>query len=107
MVPRGTVWLFANEAQVILEAAAPFNWGKVQGVNVHGIWILNQVRGLRVMGEISVWVLWGQSSLHQSDLSGYLSLETEMGSFLIPASDGGGDLVHSLDSFHNLNWDSS
>ena len=44
--------------------------------------------------------------MHQSDFSGYLSLETEMGSFLIPTGDGGGDIVHSLDPLQNPNWDS-
>ena len=35
------------------------------------------------------------------DLPSNIPLETEMGSFLIPAGDGGGDGVHSLDSLHN------
>ena len=38
--------------------------------------------------------------------SGNLPLETEVGSLFIPADDGGGDVVHSLDSLHNPDWDS-
>ena len=29
VVPCGTVWLFANKAEAVLEAAAPFDWGQV------------------------------------------------------------------------------
>ena len=32
--------------------------------------------------------------MHQGDLLSYLPLETEVGSFLIPTGDGGGDVVH-------------
>ena len=45
--------------------------------------------------------------MHQGDLSGYLPLETEMGGLFIPADDGGRDIVHSLDSLHDPNWDPS
>ena len=43
VIPRGTVQLFTNEAEAVSEAVAPFNWGEVQGINIHGIWILNWV----------------------------------------------------------------
>ena len=59
------------------------------------------------MGEVGAWVLWNWSTMYQDNLLGYLSLEMEMGSFLIPASDSGRDGVHSLDALHNPNWDSS
>ena len=29
VVSHGTVWLFTDKAEVISEAAAPFDWGKV------------------------------------------------------------------------------
>ena len=45
--------------------------------------------------------------MHQGDLSGDLPLETEMGGFFMPAGNGGGDIVHSLDSLHNPDRDSS
>ena len=41
VVPHGTVWLFADETKTISEAAAPFDWGKVQDVDIHSVWILN------------------------------------------------------------------
>ena len=44
--------------------------------------------------------------MHYGNFSGYLPLEMEMGGFLIPPSNGGGDVVHSLDSLHNPNQDS-
>ena len=59
------------------------------------------------MGEVGTCVLWSWSSVHQGYFSGNLPLETEMGSLFIPASDGGGDIVHSLDSLHDPNRDSS
>ena len=59
------------------------------------------------MGEVGVCVLWSWSSVHQGNFSSDLPLETEMGSFFIPADDGGGDVVHSLDLLHNPNRDSS
>ena len=44
--------------------------------------------------------------MHQGDLPSYLPLETEVGGLLVPASEGGGDVVHSLDSLHDSNRDS-
>ena len=41
-----------------------------------------------------------------SNLPSYLPLETEVGSFLIPTGDGGGDIVHGLDSLHDSDRDS-
>ena len=43
--------------------------------------------------------------MHQGDLPSYLPLETEVGSFLVPAGDGGGDVVHGLDSLHDPDRD--
>ena len=43
--------------------------------------------------------------MHQGDFSSYLPLETEVDSFLIPSSDGGGDVFHSLDSLHDSDRD--
>ena len=57
MVPCGTVWLFTNKAQAVSETVAPFNGGEIQGVNVHGVWIMSQAGGLRAMGEVRVRVL--------------------------------------------------
>ena len=59
------------------------------------------------MGEVRAHVLWCQPLMHQGNLLSYLSLETEVGSLLVPAGDGGGDVVHSLDSLHDSNGDSS
>ena len=106
VVPHGTVWLFTDEAQTVSEAAASFDWGEIQSINVHGVWIMNWAGGLRAMGEIGVRILWSQPSVHQGDLPSYLPLETEVGGFLIPSCDGGGDVVHRLDSLHNPNGDS-
>ena len=107
MVPCGTVRLLTDEAQMVSEAAAPFNWGEIQSINVHGIWVMNWVGGLRAMGEVGACILWSRSLVHQGDPSSYLPLETEVGSFLIPSGDGGGDVVHCLDSLHNPDGDSS
>ena len=106
VVPGGTVWLFTNETKVVSETTAPFNRGEVQGVDVHGVWILNWLRGLRMTGGVWLWCLGGSSSMDGGDLLSDFSLEIEMGGFLIPAGDGGGDGVHSLDTLHNPNWDS-
>ena len=43
VVPCGTIQLFTNKAEAILEAVAPFDWGEIQGVNVHSIWIVSWV----------------------------------------------------------------
>ena len=45
--------------------------------------------------------------MHQGYFSGYLPLEMEMSGFFIPASDGGGDVVHGLDSLHDPDRNSS
>ena len=45
--------------------------------------------------------------MHQGDPLGYFPLETEVGGFLVPTNDGGGDIVHGLDSLHDSNRDSS
>ena len=107
VVLHGTVQLFTNKAEAVSEAAAPFDWGWVQGINIHGIWIMSWAQGLGAMGEVGVCVLWSLSLVHQSNFLSDLPLETEMGSFFIPADNGGGDVVHSLDSLHNPNRDSS
>ena len=43
--------------------------------------------------------------MHQGDLPSYLPLETEVGSFLVPAGDGGGDIVHGMDLLHDPDGD--
>ena len=91
---------------MVSEAAAPFDWGEIQSVNVHGVWVMNRVGGLRVMGEVGVHILWSWSLMHQGDPPSYFPLETEVGGFLIPSGNGGGDVVHCLDSLHNPNRDS-
>ena len=106
VVPYGTIQLFTNEAEAVSEAAAPFDWGEIQSVDVHGVWIVSWVRSLGVMGEVRVCVLWCWPSMHQGDLPSYLPLEMEVGSLLVPAGDGGGDVVHTLDSLHDSNRDS-
>ena len=45
--------------------------------------------------------------MHQGNLLSYLPLEMEVGSFLIPTGDGGGDAVHGLDLLHDSDGDSS
>ena len=39
-----TIWLFANEAKMVTEAMAPFDRGEIQGVDVHGVWVMDRVR---------------------------------------------------------------
>ena len=79
VVPCGTVRLFTDEAQTVSEAAAPFDWGEIQSVNIHGVWVMNRAGGLRAMGEVGACVLWSRSSVHQGDPPSYLPLETEVG----------------------------
>ena len=64
MVSCGTVQLFTNKTEVVLEATTLFDWGEVQGINIHGIWILSWAQSWRAMGEVHSWVLWGWSSMH-------------------------------------------
>ena len=107
MIPCGAVWLFTNKAEVVAETVAPFNWGEIQGIDIHGIWIVSWVRSLGAMSEAWACVLWGCSLMHQGDFLSNLPLETEVGSFLIPASDGDGNIVHGLDLLHDPDRDSS
>ena len=92
VVPSGTVQLFTDEAQAVSKAAAPFDWGEVQGINVHGVWIMTWACGLRVIGKVRVCVLGSWSLVHQSDFLGDLPLEMEVGSLFVPADDGSGTL---------------
>ena len=64
VVSCGTIQLFTDEAKVVSEAVAPFNWGEVQGINVHGVWILTRTCGLGVMGEVGACILWSWSLVH-------------------------------------------
>ena len=57
VVSCGTIQLFTDEAKVVSEAVAPFNWGEVQGIDIHGIWIMSQASGLRMLGKVGVCVL--------------------------------------------------
>ena len=59
------------------------------------------------MGKVGACVLWSWSLVHQGNLPGYLPLETEVGGFLIPASNSGGDIDHGLDSLYDSDRDSS
>ena len=45
--------------------------------------------------------------MHEGNLMGNLLLEAEVGSFVIPPSNGGGDSVHTLDVIHDPCWDPS
>ena len=56
MVSCGAVWLFTDEAKAVLEAMAPFDWGEVQGVDVHGVWIMIWMCGLRAVGKGGAYV---------------------------------------------------
>ena len=76
VVPCGTVWLFADKAKAALEAVAPFNWGEIQGIDIHGIWIVSWAWRLGAMGEVRVCVLWSWSPMHQGNILGNLPLET-------------------------------
>ena len=107
VVSGRTVWLFANETEVVSMAMAPLNGGEVQGVNVHCIWIMSWMRGLRVMGSIGLWSLWSRSSMDKGDLLSDFFLKAKMSGLSIPASDGGGDGVHSLDMLHDPDQDPS
>ena len=46
VVPGGTVWLFANKTKVIMKTVALFDRGQVEGINVHGIRVMDRARGL-------------------------------------------------------------
>ena len=81
VVLRRAVRLFTDEAKAILEATAPFDWREVQGINVHGVWIMTRACGLRAMGEARACVLQSRSLMHQGYLLCYLPLETEVGGF--------------------------
>ena len=52
VVPGGTVWLFTNKTKVVLETAAPFNRGEVQGVDVHGVLVMSWLRVLRAISGV-------------------------------------------------------
>ena len=106
VVPCRAVQLFTDEAKVVSEAMAPFDWGEVQGINVHGVWIMTWVCSLRAMGKVRACVLGSWSLMHQSNFLGDFPLETEVGSLFVPAADGGGDVVHGLDPLHNPDRDS-
>ena len=86
---------------MVPEATTPFDWREVEDVNIHGVWISRQSWSLGAIGNVSSWGLQSSSSMDQGDLPGDLPLETEMGSFLIPTSDSGGDSVHGLDALHD------
>ena len=64
VVPRRTVWLFTDKAEAVSEATASFDWREVQGVDIHGVWVVGWLRSLRTMGEIGACVLQSQSSVH-------------------------------------------
>ena len=51
--------------------------------------------------------LGGGSLVHDGDSVGDLLLETEVGSFIIPPVNGGGDSIHTLDTLHDPCWDPS
>ena len=106
VVPCRTVQLFTDKAEVVSEAVASFDWRKIQGINIHGVWIISWAESLGAVGEVRACVLWSQSSIHQGDLPSYLPLEMEVGSFLVPTSNGDGAVVHGLDSLHDSNGDS-
>ena len=106
VVFRGAVWLFTDKAKAVSEAAASFYWAEVQGVDIHGVWIMSWACGLRMLGDVGVCVLWSWSLVHQGNLPGNLPLEMEVGSFLVPTGDSGGDVVHSLNSLHDSDGDS-
>ena len=42
MVSGGTVQLFTDKTKTVPEATTPFDWGEVEGVNIHGVWISRQ-----------------------------------------------------------------
>ena len=45
VVPGGTVQLFADKTEAVSKAAALFDGGQVECINIHGVWV---VRGTRV-----------------------------------------------------------
>ena len=42
VVPSGAIRLFTNKTEAVTKAMASFSGGKVQSINVHGIWVSSQ-----------------------------------------------------------------
>ena len=101
VVPGGTVQLFKNKAETIVHAVALFNGGQVQGINVHGVWIMDWVRGLQAGGVVISGHLGSGASMHEGNSSSDLLLEAEVGGLVVPSVDSGGDGIHSLDVMHD------
>ena len=103
VVSCGVVWPFADKTEVVAKTTASFNQGQVKGINIHGIWVSSGSRHLEAVDNIWMNILWGGSSVHQGNSLSNFSLKTEVGSFLIPSSNGGRDIIHSLDTLHESN----
>ena len=106
VVPGGAIWLFTDKTEVVSKAATSFNRGQVQGIDVHGMWISGRARGLWVRGVVISGHLGGSSSVHEGDSVSDLLLEAEVGGFVVPPIDGGGDGIHSLNMVHDPCQDS-
>ena len=107
VVSGRAIWLLTDKTESISKTAASFNGGKIQGINIHGIWVSSQVRRLW-MGDV-FWSqsLWSGPLMHEGHLSSNFLLKVEVGSFVVPSSNGGRDGVHGLDAMHNPGQDSS
>ena len=100
MISGGAIRFFADKAKAVVKAMASFDGGEVQCVNIHGIWISRRAGVQWSEGLTSVRHLRAISSICESDLSGYLFLETEVGSLFVPHCESGGYGVNGLDTMH-------
>ena len=100
MISGGAIRFFADKAKVVAKAMASFDGGEVQCVNIHGVWISRRAGVQWSEGLTGVRHLRAISSMCESDLSGYLFLEMEVGSLFIPRCESGGYSVHGLDMMH-------
>ena len=94
MAPSRTIQLLTNKVKTVSETAAPFNGGEIQGVNVHGSWIMSWASHLRTIGGTGLWGLQSRSVMDKGDLLSDFLLKMKVGGIFIPASNSGGDHVH-------------
>ena len=50
VVPSGTIQLLTNKTEAVMKAAASFDGGKVQSVDIHGIWVSSWVGSCSMRG---------------------------------------------------------
>ena len=100
MISGGAIQFFADKEKTVMKATASFDGGEVQCVNIHGVWVSRRAGVRWSEGLTGVRCLRTVSSMCESNLSGYLFLEMEVGSLFIPCCESDGYSVHGLDSMH-------